>query len=199
MDLAGLRQNLASKLPIDGDRACMNIQSLGYRTDLIFHHFNAEVIDRGEYVVVRTPSNPGFFWGNSLFFAEPPALGRVDMWKSLFAEEVGGPPTIRHYAFGWDTIDGTVGEIQQFLDLNFAISSDVALATSTLRSPPHYNHDVDIRPLAQASEWETATLYKIDNRDPVYSLNGYTGISAAKCHAIDKWSMQAWSMVRRIP
>jgi hypothetical protein len=38
----------------------MNIRPLGYRTDLFFPAFDGQIVDRGEYVVVRTPSNPTF-------------------------------------------------------------------------------------------------------------------------------------------
>ena len=38
----------------------MNVKSLGYRTDLIFLAFDGEIIDRGPYLVLRTPTNPTF-------------------------------------------------------------------------------------------------------------------------------------------
>jgi hypothetical protein len=47
----------------------MNVKSLGYRTDLIFPTFDGEIIDRGDYLVIRTPKNPTFYWGNFLLFA----------------------------------------------------------------------------------------------------------------------------------
>ena len=70
----------------------MNIQSLGYRTDLVYPRFDGEVIDRGDYVVIRTPSNPTFPWGNFLLFAQPPVAGDLDQWRRLFAEEIGTLP-----------------------------------------------------------------------------------------------------------
>jgi len=36
----------------------MKVHSLGYQTDLIFPAFDGEVIDRGDYLVIKTPSNP---------------------------------------------------------------------------------------------------------------------------------------------
>ncbi len=53
----------------------MNIQSLGYRTDLFFPRFDGEVIDRGDYIVIRTLSNPTYHWGNFLLFSQSPADG----------------------------------------------------------------------------------------------------------------------------
>ena len=53
----------------------MDVKSLGYKTDLIFPAFDGEIVDRGDYLVVRTPSNPYFYWGNFLLFPRPPAEG----------------------------------------------------------------------------------------------------------------------------
>jgi len=80
----------------------MNVRSLGYRTDLIFPSFEGEILDRGDYLVVRTPLNPVFYWGNFLLFSEPPGEGDFDQWRRLFQREIGGPPQFKHLAFGWD-------------------------------------------------------------------------------------------------
>lgn len=53
----------------------MQVRSLGYRTDLIFPAFDGQITDRGDYLVVRTPSNPTFYWGNFLLFDRPPGDG----------------------------------------------------------------------------------------------------------------------------
>lgn len=81
----------------------MQLQSLGYRTDLIFPAFEGEILDRGTYLVIRTPTNPSFHWGNFLLFAEPPQPGDFQRWRDLFAREIGTPPQVQHQTFGWDT------------------------------------------------------------------------------------------------
>ena len=53
----------------------MSIQSLGYRTDLFFSRLSGEVTDNGEYLCIRTPSNPTYWWGNYLLFKRAPRLG----------------------------------------------------------------------------------------------------------------------------
>ena len=45
----------------------MDIRSLGFRTDLRLLEMTGSVIeDRGTHLVVRTPANPTYFWGNFL-------------------------------------------------------------------------------------------------------------------------------------
>ena len=61
----------------------MNIHSLGYLTDLFFSDFDGLTTDRGEYLVIQTPANPDFYWGNYLIFANPPAKGDFDRWRGL--------------------------------------------------------------------------------------------------------------------
>ena len=46
----------------------MKLRSLGYQSELIFTSFDGKVEDRGSYLVVRTLTNPNFFWGNLLIF-----------------------------------------------------------------------------------------------------------------------------------
>jgi hypothetical protein len=50
----------------------MNVRSLGIRTDLIFQRFGGVTFDRGSYLVLLTPSNPAYRWGNMLLFADHP-------------------------------------------------------------------------------------------------------------------------------
>ena len=64
-----------------GGIGLVHIKSLGYQTDLIFPAFEGEIADRGDYVVVRTPSNPTFYWGNFLLFSNPPGQGDFVKWR----------------------------------------------------------------------------------------------------------------------
>ena len=84
----------------------MQIHSLGYRTDLIFPRFDGQLLDRADYLVILTPSNPTFYWGNFILFPDPPGEGDFEKWKGLFAREVAARLPVKHLAFGWDTVRG---------------------------------------------------------------------------------------------
>jgi hypothetical protein len=47
----------------------MRVQSLACQTDLNLTQFDGQIIHRGHYLVVVTPSNPTYFWGNYLLVA----------------------------------------------------------------------------------------------------------------------------------
>lgn len=134
----------------------MNIQSLGYRINFIFPHFDGEVVDKGDYTVIRTPSNFGYFWGNFLLFANPPQAGDLERWQGLFAQEIGTPPTINHITLGWDSPEGIRGEIAPFLDAGFHLHEDLIMSTQAVYPPPKWNDAVTIRPIQGDHEWEQA-------------------------------------------
>ena len=44
----------------------MNVRSLALTTDLALHATRGRVTDRGNYLVVETPDDPGYYYGNLL-------------------------------------------------------------------------------------------------------------------------------------
>lgn len=131
----------------------MNLKSLGYRSDLIFTDFDGKVEDRGSYLVVRTLSNPNFFWGNLLIFDRPPRSSDFEEWKSLFKKEFTDP-SIYHMTFTWDSPSGDVGDVSRFVENGFELQKQVVLATSEVNEPPHLKSDLVVRPLSDTEEWE---------------------------------------------
>jgi RimJ/RimL family protein N-acetyltransferase len=79
-------------------------RSLGWRTDLIFARFDGEVVPRNDHLVIRTPHNPGFWWGNFLLFDHAPQPGDAARWLACFAAEiVARQPETQHVSFGVDS------------------------------------------------------------------------------------------------
>ncbi len=76
----------------------------GWRTDFTLHAVAAEVTERADCVVVRTPGNPSFYWGNCLMLAAPPADDELAHWLRRFDEEIASrQPESRHVALGVNT------------------------------------------------------------------------------------------------
>ena len=74
----------------------MRVTSLGFQTDLALRIMEgAEVTDRGGYLVIRSPGNPDYWWGNYLLLAEVPEPGTGGAWLARFAAEF---PAARHVA-----------------------------------------------------------------------------------------------------
>jgi len=81
--------------------------SLGWRTDLNFARFDGELIERDDCLVVRTPSNPTYWWGNFLLFDHAPQAGDCAEWSRRFEAEIGRHQAeSSHTTFGVDARDG---------------------------------------------------------------------------------------------
>ena len=71
----------------------MNVHSLGFRTDLaLLERAGSTIEDCGDHLVVRSPSNPTFYWGNFLLLDHVPAADRVDAWLDRFVAALPGRP-----------------------------------------------------------------------------------------------------------
>lgn len=151
----------------------MQVQSLGYRTDLIFPAFDGLIINRGDYMVIRTPTNPTFYWGNFLLFKHPPGEGDYHQWRELFAREIGAPPQIGHQAFGWDTIGGEKGVIQPFLEGGFHLDHGSVLTAQRDTLTPKSSPGVDLRPLQSQEDWDQSVENQVICREPIFSEAGY--------------------------
>ena len=152
----------------------MPVRSLGYRTDLIFPRFEGEVLQRNGYIVIRTPSNPEYHWGNFLLFDRAPRDGDLPEWKRLFDEEIAGAIPTKHFAFGWDDPEANQDQAAQFVAAGFELQYNVVLAAEEVRRPKKHNDDIEVRPLGSDDDWSQATATQIACREPQYPQEGYT-------------------------
>jgi hypothetical protein len=157
----------------------MDLRSLGLRTELFFHRFQGEVLDRGEYLLIRTPSNPHYHWGNMLMFPRAPGPGDFERWEELFRAELGDMP---HRVFGWDKDDkasgedaesARLGEVGPFLGAGFRLELTVVLTTRNVHDPPRVNREVTVRPLRGDDDWDGAMELAVLCRDARYGEEGY--------------------------
>lgn len=161
----------------------MQLRSLGFRTDLIFPTFDGRILDRGDYLVVQTPSNPTFYWGNFLVFQEPPVASDPVRWRRLFADEIGVPLQVSHEAFGWDSPEGSVGFVEPFLEAGFSLVRGRVLRSSNLR-PPALAATTHVRRLETESEWNMALDLQVLCRDAGHDEAGYR---TYRIHQIERY------------
>lgn len=150
--------------------------SLGWRTDLIFPRFDAQVIERPDHILVRTPHNPTFYWGNFLLFDHAPREGDATAWLAAFDAEISREqPLSRHLAFGIDTPNAWA------LPADFA-AAGLALDRSTVLTlqpqqlrPPRRALGVqfNIRALDLAREQELAVEHQVASDAGAFEPTGY--------------------------
>ncbi|MGW6281739.1 GNAT family N-acetyltransferase [Kribbella sp. NPDC055071] len=130
----------------------MEISNLGFRTDLLLLRLSGSVLhDAGEYVVVRTPENPGFWWGNFLLFRTPFAPGDATARIDTFRQEF---PAAEHVALGIDTVDGAIGAEGEVVAAGLRIEPNVVMTATEVVPPRRPNGESTYRVLAGDDDWE---------------------------------------------
>ena len=136
------------------------MQSLGYRTELIFPNFDGEVIDRGPYLVVKTHSNPNYFWGNLLIFRNAPQKGDVRSWPNLFKKEFPDP-RIYHMTFGWSPSSPSGEDPSEFLAAGFRLEKSTVLTTQEVHHPKKHHPYVKVKPVESDEDFERSIQIQI--------------------------------------
>ena len=113
----------------------------------------AEVTDRGDHLVVRTPGNPDYWWGNFLLLAAWPGAGTGGDWLARFAAEF---PRARHIALGVDRAGGDEAVPAEFTAAGLVPDHGTVLTCAAVQPPPHQNTTAEIRRLASDDDWAQA-------------------------------------------
>jgi ribosomal protein S18 acetylase RimI-like enzyme len=128
-------------------------RSLVWATGLDALERGRVIEQRDGYLVIRSPGNPGFYWGNLLLFQEPPTLGDARRWEGAFDAEFGDEPLVRHRTFAWDRTDGVRGAAnEEFVSRGYEVEATVGLVADRDRLRPHVrqNREVAVRALDAA-------------------------------------------------
>jgi ribosomal protein S18 acetylase RimI-like enzyme len=148
-------------------------RSLVWATDLDVLPLDRVVERRDGYVVVRSPGNPEFYWGNLLVFEDAPAAGDGARWEELFRSEFAQVVRVRHRTFAWDRSDGALGRAsEEFVARGYDLEQSVGLIAdaASVRPHPRENREVAVRaldPAAGADEelWHGVLELQVASRD----------------------------------
>jgi GNAT superfamily N-acetyltransferase len=106
-------------------------------TELALAASRGRIVDRGDYLVVSTPTDPGYYYGNLLVLPAPPQVGEVAYWSRRFTEELGENPAIRHVTLWWDGTTGDLGAADELRAAGFITEvSQVMRATPAEQLAP---------------------------------------------------------------
>jgi ribosomal protein S18 acetylase RimI-like enzyme len=149
-------------------RTDVRVRSLLAATDIDVLPDTSLVDDRGEYVVVRTPTNPTYHWGNFLHFRTAPGVGDRERWEAAFDEEFGGDRSPRHCALSWDVVENGVAQTE-FVDAGYEPDHAVALVARAgeLCEHPRADRDVEVRtldPRADDRAWREVVELQVAGR-----------------------------------
>lgn len=145
------------------------------RSEMIFLSQTGDMKSVGDCVVIRTPDNPTYWWGNALYFDDAPVEGDLVRWTRLFDEHIRVvQPASNHTTFGWT---GQVeGAVQPFVDTGYELFALVILAAdaTTAVVAPHPNRSVRIEAFGP-TDWPVLRDLLVETRDAAkHPVAGYT-------------------------
>lgn len=152
------------KARLTGYARRVNVRSLGFQTDLMIRLLEgSRAEDRGDYLVISSPQNPSYWWGNFLLLAGPPRPGESEKWLARFADEF---PAARHVALGIDVTEASMVDTRELIAAGLRLERSAVLTVTELHQPPFPNKEADFRPLAGDDDWrQAAALRAVLNRD----------------------------------
>ena len=126
----------------------VKVRSLGYRTDLaILALEGSQITDRGDHLVIRTPDNPDYWWGNFLLL-QGLKPGSGGDWMARFAAEF---PDARHIALGLDETDAGVIDPGELAGMT--MEQNAVMTATSVHAPPRPNSEAVLRTLEGDADW----------------------------------------------
>lgn len=131
----------------------MKINSLAFLTDLYFHRFTGIVLEYDDYLVVKTPTNPTFFWGNLLYFKNAPDADSLNNWQNIFHQQFKSMD-IDHVTLTWDFKEGDEINGPLFSEEGFNLEKSIVLTAENVIRPQKLNNELIIRPIESEQDWQ---------------------------------------------
>jgi ribosomal protein S18 acetylase RimI-like enzyme len=150
---------------------------LGWRSHLLASRFGARVDERDDCVVLRTPDNPTYYWGNCLILPAAPRDDELAYWLDRFEQEIGQHQSeSRHVAIGVnaDTLTHDLPSWRAAGIDEFDETAVLALEPARLiDAPPSRASGIELRRLRWPEELELAVEAQVAARDESFEAEGY--------------------------
>lgn len=156
------------------------------------HRLSGTIDDRGDYIVLRTPSVPDYWYGNCLALPAPPGPGDLERWMERFEAELPGYDG-GHRVFLVDSPEGDAGDSAPFLEAGFELSVMDVLATDRPRVPEGLCDRYPIRPVSGDLAWAALAeaIVEINANEPGYD-EGYVARKVATIRSAVERGEGAW-------
>ncbi|GAA2123883.1 GNAT family N-acetyltransferase [Nocardioides bigeumensis] len=129
----------------------MDVRSLAWQTDLAIARLaGSEVEDRGDHIVVRTPANPTYYWGNFHLLESPPTQAEVADVLARFDADFPGS---EHKAIGVDGVEDQTSALGPLVAAGLTLEIATVMTASSVHPPPRPNRDATYRQLETDHDW----------------------------------------------
>ena len=133
----------------------MNELPLGWRTDLAVLGLGGSLLEQHpDHVVVRSPHNPTYHWGNVVVVTDPAAVDDPVRWTRTFREAF---PDAGHLSLGLVTAPS---DSAAWGEQGLELSQDVVLATDVAPAATALSDGYAVRPL-DGEDWARSTELRV--------------------------------------
>ncbi len=169
----------------------MDVHSLVFRTELaLLQGSGSTVEDRGAYVVVRTPTNPTYYWGNCLLLADAPdSVERVEHWKRVHRQEF---PDARHVSLGVDRPRSPEADAAVLREAGMEVEVVAALTAEELRPPERPPRETELRVLATDDDWEQQVDLTLEGEETARVTRDFVAAKVASLRQLVEAGQGNW-------
>ncbi len=130
----------------------MKITSLAIQTNLILEREFCTIEEKDQYIAVRTPSRPDYFWGNFIIMKNLPSKNSDNEWIKIFEREIGSSDKTGYMAITCDDIECDPNLYRPFKELGFNIMISKVLTAKEIIRPEKFNQNIEVKPIID-SQW----------------------------------------------
>lgn len=161
----------------------MHVESRAWRTDLALLTYSGSLVeDRGDHLVVRTPANPAYYWGNFLLLPADAVPGDLGAWVARFEAEFPGS---RHCALGVDGRSGTVQDLAPLRDAGFRVEASSVMTADSVVPPARPTTEADVRALTGDDDWAQQVTLSLVGEEAEVTSDFVTARVAAERSLVD--------------
>jgi ribosomal protein S18 acetylase RimI-like enzyme len=159
----------------------MELRSLGLRTDVALLELGGSIVeDHGDHLVVRTPENPTFWWGNFLLVGSVPEPAETSRWLARFAET---HPGARHLALAFDTTTGRTEQLSGFAEAGLTVETATVMTARAVDEPARPQREAEYRALDGERDWAQWVDLRVACRHESQTEEGTREFSARQSQA----------------
>ena len=132
---------------------------VGWATDVaVLEHSGSIAEDCGDHLVLRTPSNPTYHWGNCLLVTDAEAVDDASRWSAVFAAAF---PSATWVAIGLARLPD---DPAAWTACGLELELDDVLSTATLPRQTQLASGYTVRRL-DGDDWEQITARRLEEND----------------------------------
>lgn len=130
---------------------------LGWHTDLAVRRAGGSTVEEhGDHLVVRSPDNPAFHWGNFVLVTDQSAVDDADRWVAIFEAEF---PDAEHRAVG---LVAEPSDDSGWYAHGLVVEHEDVLSTDTCPDPTPVTEGYLVRRLDTHEDWSQSTGLEVE-------------------------------------